>query len=64
MTKLGLAGDSFGLELRRLFVREREAPERPLVQHGFSEALGAPQALPGRGGAPGQTHRAGGRSGG
>eukprot|EP00969_Alexandrium_andersonii_P004002 173894-Alexandrium_andersonii.AAC.1 len=37
MTKPELAGDGFGLELRRLLIREHEAPEQPVVQRAFQE---------------------------
>eukprot|EP00969_Alexandrium_andersonii_P138270 6114698-Alexandrium_andersonii.AAC.1 len=38
MTETELAGDGFGLELRRLLVREHEAPEEPAVQREFQKA--------------------------
>eukprot|EP00969_Alexandrium_andersonii_P049820 2186108-Alexandrium_andersonii.AAC.1 len=50
MTKPELAGDGLGLELRRLLLREREAPEQPVVQRGVQSAgptrsaAGAPQS--------------------
>eukprot|EP00969_Alexandrium_andersonii_P070281 3101859-Alexandrium_andersonii.AAC.1 len=37
MTKPELARDALGLELWRLLVREREAPEQPVVQREFQK---------------------------
>eukprot|EP00969_Alexandrium_andersonii_P239698 10581719-Alexandrium_andersonii.AAC.1 len=43
MTKPVLAGDGLGLELRRLLVREREAPEQPAAQREFQKRWAYPK---------------------
>eukprot|EP00969_Alexandrium_andersonii_P348714 15419266-Alexandrium_andersonii.AAC.1 len=43
MTKPELAGDAAGLELRRLPVREREAPEQPVAQREFQKRRAYPK---------------------
>eukprot|EP00969_Alexandrium_andersonii_P139903 6189336-Alexandrium_andersonii.AAC.1 len=43
MTKPELAGDGLGLELRRLLIHEREAPEQPVVQREFQKRWAYPR---------------------
>eukprot|EP00969_Alexandrium_andersonii_P284710 12585688-Alexandrium_andersonii.AAC.1 len=43
MTKTELAGGGFGLELRRLLIREHEAPEQPVVQREFQKRWAYPK---------------------
>eukprot|EP00969_Alexandrium_andersonii_P018798 820710-Alexandrium_andersonii.AAC.1 len=43
MTKPELAGDALGLELWRLLVGEREAPEQPVVQREFQKRWAYPK---------------------
>eukprot|EP00969_Alexandrium_andersonii_P180304 7969195-Alexandrium_andersonii.AAC.1 len=43
MTKPELAGDGLGLELRRLLIREHEAPEQPAVQRQFQKRWAYPK---------------------
>eukprot|EP00969_Alexandrium_andersonii_P144233 6377910-Alexandrium_andersonii.AAC.1 len=42
MTKPELAGDGFGLELRRFLIREHEAPGPPVVQREFQKRWAYP----------------------
>eukprot|EP00969_Alexandrium_andersonii_P336245 14862796-Alexandrium_andersonii.AAC.1 len=50
MTKPALAGDGHGLELRRLLVREHEAPEQPAVQGEFQKRWAYPERCRGASG--------------
>eukprot|EP00969_Alexandrium_andersonii_P269012 11889745-Alexandrium_andersonii.AAC.1 len=43
MTKPELAGDALGLELRRLLVRDHEAPEQPVVQREVQKRWACPK---------------------
>eukprot|EP00969_Alexandrium_andersonii_P345349 15265710-Alexandrium_andersonii.AAC.1 len=43
MAKPELGGDGFGLELRRLLIREHEAPEQPVVQREFQKRWAYPK---------------------
>eukprot|EP00969_Alexandrium_andersonii_P067721 2988066-Alexandrium_andersonii.AAC.1 len=43
MARPELAGDGLGLELRRLIIREHEAPEQPVVQREFQKRLAYPK---------------------
>ena len=43
MTLPELAGDGLGLELRCLLIREREAPEQPVVQREFQKRWADPR---------------------
>eukprot|EP00969_Alexandrium_andersonii_P039388 1726131-Alexandrium_andersonii.AAC.1 len=42
MTKPELTGIGDGLELRRLLIREREAPEQPIVQREYHKRWACP----------------------
>eukprot|EP00969_Alexandrium_andersonii_P190796 8428679-Alexandrium_andersonii.AAC.1 len=43
MTKPEVAGDALGFELRRLLVREHEAPEQPVIQREFQKHWAHPK---------------------
>eukprot|EP00969_Alexandrium_andersonii_P258092 11411674-Alexandrium_andersonii.AAC.1 len=43
MTEPELAGDGLGLELRRLLIREHEAPEQPVAQREFQKRWAYPK---------------------